>query len=209
MERVPWVVLLLLNFSFTVATPFAAVSAAAWTVATIVDRTLNTARANAPAGAERDASAVLTRALDMLVIGCVLIAAFGARGLPPVFFGAWVVLQILTSLYYLRVPVAQTVLNPIFIMQFLLFAVYVVIAFINFWSAFAAIAFAPPPLRLRFDITVRVLMAIASVFGVAFSMTSVSEYVVLGVLIVLVLTSVVIETSITRAGQWTSAAGAS
>ena len=205
MEHVPWIVLLILNFAFVALTPFAAVSAAAWTLATLVDRALNVRDGGAGTGARRGPAQLM----DALVIGCLIIAALGARHLSPVFFGLWVAAQVLTGMYYWRTPVSLTLLNPIYIMQYILFAVYVVLAFVSFWSAFAAIAFAPPALRLRFDTPVRFLMGAAAVVGVALSMDSIVEYVTLGVLVVMVLTSLVIDMSITQRGQWSTAIGAS
>lgn len=201
MQLVPWVVVVLLNWLFVLATPYAVVSSLAWTFGMLMDQTLNMHGSFETGRFKRSASA-LTAVVDMLVTGCVIIAALGALGVPRVLYGVWVVLQIFSALYYARVPSMAAALNPLDVLAWIVFAAYVALSFQTYFAVFSAIAFAPPQLRLSFNTVTLTAMSFCAVIGAAVSMGGTLDYIAFGVLLVLTFTSVVIKSSVNSANEW-------
>ena len=201
MQLIPWVVVVLLNWLFVVATPYAVVSSLAWTFGMIMDQSLNM-HGDFETGYFKRSHSALTAMVDMLVTGCVIIAALGALHVPRVLYGVWVVLQIFSALYYARVPSMAVALNPIDVLMYIVFAAYVMLSFQTYFAVFSAIAFAPPQLRLSFNTVTLTVMSLCAVIGTAISMSHTLDYIAFGVLLVLTFTSVVIKSSVNIANEW-------
>tara|TARA_Y100000592_G_C5356358_1_gene261371 strand:- start:139 stop:756 length:618 start_codon:yes stop_codon:yes gene_type:complete len=198
MQLVPWVVVVLINWFFVLLTPYAAVSAAAWTFGMVLDQSINLHGAS---GTRRSGDA-LTAVVDMLVTGCIIIAALGALSAPRALYGLWVVVQIFSALYYARVPSMDAALNPLDVLAWIMFAAYVVLSFQTYFAVFSAIAFAPPQLRLSFNTVTLTAMSFCAVLGAGVSMRGTFDYIAFGVLLVLSFTSVIIKSSVNSANEW-------
>ena len=161
-----------LNWAVLYGTAVAAVTSAAWTLAFFYRESTDI----------RDQLETIVL-LSALVAGPVIV--FTAEHLV---FSIWMAIQILTGLYWvhttgkLKRPSVQ--LSPKGVMQWLLFAVYVVLTFYTYFGAFMCVAFAPGLLEIKLvNKRIRWALAFSGMIGAALWSSSISDRVVVGVMV--------------------------